>query len=423
MEITLLIKFGLSEDDAIDITKDVISSYISKNIINIPTTKLINIATKHYRTWFNANQELLSKKNIDAKILMLSQKLFINVNINSNVETTIKNAKFVVNINKMTNVNINLEKIYKNKFNNNNIIIYPHAYYSEGDGGVNVLYYLAKKLEESGKNVRMYPTFGMIPSPHFNKYYNNDFDITDCIVVYCEGTIGNPLCARYSVRWMLSELGQNVPHHYMNSWNQKELVYYFNTENKIESAPELQGTIYKILPLLIIPPIFKNMNNVRIKNSCCFSIRKGAHMRKKLIQAHPQNSFEITRRHNHNNLFEIFNNFESFVSYDPLTFLNIMAVLCGCISIVVPMPSMNKTEWLKTTAGYRYLSSKNIEFYYGIAYGQEEIEWAKSTIHLAKQQWDDIITYNNKFYESFIEDLNHLEDGTLQNTVENNYLK
>ena len=31
---------------------------------------------------------------------------------------------------------------------------------------------------------------------------------------------------------------------------------------------------------------------------------------------------------------------------------------------------MNKTEWLKTTAGYRYLSSKNIEFYYGIAYLQ-----------------------------------------------------
>ena len=423
MEVTLLIKFGLSEDDSIDITKDVVSSYISKNIINIPTTELIKIATKYYSSWFNANQELLSKKGIDAKILMLSQKLFINVNINSNVDTTIKNAKFVVNINRMTNVNINLEKIYKNKFNNNNIIIYPHAYYSEGDGGVNVLYYLAKKLEESGKNVRIYPTFGMIPSPHFNKYYNNDFDITDCIVIYCEGTIGNPLCARYSIRWMLSELGQNVPHHYMNSWNQKELVYYFNTENKIESATELQETIYKILPLIIIPPIFKNMNNVRIKNSCCFSIRKGAHMRKTLIQAHPQNSFEITRQHNHNNLFEIFNKFETFVSYDPMTFLIVMAVLCGCVSIVVPMPNMSKTEWLKTAAVYRYLSSKNIESYYGIAYGEEDIEWAKSTIHLAKQQWDDIITYNNKFYELFIEDLKHLEDGTLQNTVENNYLK
>jgi hypothetical protein len=100
-----------------------------------------------------------------------------------------------------------------------------------------------------------------------------------------------------------------------------------------------------------------------------------------------------------------------------------MAVLCGCISIVAPMPNMSKDEWLKTTAGYGYLSSRKINGYYGIAYGHEEIEWAKSTIHLAKQQWDDIISYNHKFYESFVEDLNHLEDGTLQNTIENNYLK
>lgn len=423
MEVIILIKYGLSEDDSIDITNQVLSSYVTKNIINIPANELEMFTTKYYTSWFNANIESLNKKNVDINRLIASQKLFININIINKLDTTIKNAKFVANINKMTNININLAKICKNKFNNNNIIIYPHAYYSQGDGGVNVLYYLAKNLEENGKNVRIYPTFGIIQNPHFNKYYNNDFDITDCVVVYCEGTIGNPLCARYSVRWMLSELGQNVPHHYMNSWNQKELVYYFNTENKIESAPELQGTIYKILPLLIIPPIFKNMNKTRIKNSWCFSIRKGAHMRKTIIQAHPQNSFEITRHHNHDNLFEIFNHFENFVSYDPLTFLNIMAVLCGCISIVVPMPNMSKTEWLKTTAGYRYLSSKNINFYYGIAYGQEDIEWAKSTIHLAKQQWDDIITYNNKYYKSFIEDLNHLEDETLQNTVENNYLK
>ena len=285
------------------------------------------------------------------------------------------------------------------------------------------MYYLAKKLEKTGKNVRIYPTFGIIESPHFNKYYNNDFDITDCIVVYCEGTIGNPLFARYSVRWMLSELGKNVPYHYMNTWNQKELVYYFNTENRIESSPELQGNVYKLLPLIIIPPIFKNINSGRVKNSCCFSIRKGNHMRKTITKMHAPNSFEITRHHNHSDLFEIFNKFETFVSYDPASFLMVMSVLCGCITIIVPMPNMNKDEWLKTTSVYSYLDIHKINGYYGIAYGKEEIEWAKSTIHLAKQQWDDIISYNHKFYESFVEDLSHLEDGTLQNTVENNYLK
>jgi hypothetical protein len=422
MEVTIIVKYGISEKDAIDVTKEIIPSYFTGNVINIPSTELLTFTPKFYTSWLNQNIEMIIEKSIDPNLLMASQKIFINVNI-TNSNNLVKYINFVANLNKETNVNINLAKICKNDFNKNNIIIYPHGPYQQGDGGINVLYYLAKKLEETGKNVRIYPTFGIIESPHFNKYYNNDFDITDCVVVYCEGTVGNPLCARYSVRWMLSELGKNVPHHYMNTWNQKELVYYFNTENRIESSPKLQGTVYKQLPLLIIPSIFKNTNSGRVKNSCCFSIRKGNHMRKTITIMHAPNSFEITRHHNHADLFDFFNKFEFFVSYDPITFLNIMAVLCGCISIVAPMPNMSKDEWLKTTAGYGYLSSRKINGYYGIAYGHEEIEWAKSTIHLAKQQWDDIISYNHKFYESFVEDLNHLEDGTLQNTIENNYLK
>jgi hypothetical protein len=422
MEITIIVKYGISEEDSIDVSKEVLASYLIGNIINIPSNELETFTSKFYTSWLNEKINLVIEKGIDPNILAISQKLFVNVNV-TNSNTTIKNIKFVANINQATNVNINLTKICKNDFNKNNIIIYPHGPYQQGDGGINVLYYLAKQLEETGKNVRIYPKFGIIDSPHFNKYYNNDFDITDCVVIYCEGTVGNPLCARYSVRWMLSELGKNVPYHFMNTWNQKELVYYFNTENRIESSPELQGTVYKLLPLLIIPPIFKNINSERVKNSCCFTIRKGNHMRKTITLIHPQNSFEITKQHSHADLFDLFNKFEIFVSYDPLTFLTVMAVLCGCITIVDPMPNMSKDEWLKTTAAYGYLLSNKISGYYGIAYGKEEIEWAKSTIHLAKQQWDDIIRYNHKFYESFVEDLNHLEDGTLQNTIENNYLK
>jgi len=44
MEVTLLIKYGLNEQYSIDITKDVISSYITKNIINIPSKKFFSFA-------------------------------------------------------------------------------------------------------------------------------------------------------------------------------------------------------------------------------------------------------------------------------------------------------------------------------------------------------------------------------------------
>lgn len=421
MDISIVIGYGTNETNAIDITEHIINNYLINNKIIISSNDLFEkINSKYFVDWLHKNINWLMESHVSDNVLLSFQKLFINIYYKYNMN---KKISFVANINANTNINIDLGKEYNNNYTKN-IIIYPHTIYDEGDGGINVMYYLAKKLDAIGKNVRIYPSRPIIQNPHYNKFYNNDFDIADCIVIYCEGTVGNPLCARNSVRWMLSKLGQNVPEQYVDTWNPKEPVYYFNTELKIESSPHLKGSIYKLLPLLIIPPIFQNISVERIKDSSCFTIRKGNHMRKKgFDMIHPSNSFEVKHQHRHTDLLKIFNTYETFISYDPITFLYIMAVLCGCISVVVPMPDMNKDEWLKTTAGYDYLSSHNIKSYYGVAYGFEELEWAKSTIHLAKQQWDDILAYNNTFFESFVEDLNHLEDGTLQNTIENNNFK
>ena len=92
-------------------------------------------------------------------------KSYPNYNIN-NKNNNIKNDS----INK-----IEYMSYYHNnhsKINNNNIIIYPHTEYRISDGGINVLYYLAKLLHESGKNVKIYPRFGCIPNPHFNNYFS-----------------------------------------------------------------------------------------------------------------------------------------------------------------------------------------------------------------------------------------------------------
>ena len=102
------------------------------------------------------------------------------------------------------------------------------------DGGTVVQYLLAKTLEEYGQNVKIYTTGIKINNSIFNKFYDNDFPIDDnCVVIYCEGTIGNPLNAKNVVRWMLSKLGQNVPFSNLDSWDKNELVYYFCSEEKI----------------------------------------------------------------------------------------------------------------------------------------------------------------------------------------------
>ena len=73
------------------------------------------------------------------------------------------------------------------------------------------------------------------------------------------------------------------------------------------------------------------------------------------------------------------------------------------------------------TAMAEYIQEKNIDSLYGIAYGMEDIEWAKSTLHLVKEQWKDILDYyKKKHVTQFLEDIEQIEFG-LKNTIENNF--
>ena len=80
------------------------------------------------------------------------------------------------------------------------------------------------------------------------------------------------------------------------------------------------------------------------------------------------------------------------------------------------------------TALNEYLEYKNLDYLYGIAYGIEDIGWAISTMHLMKDQWDDIIRYYKEHHISrFLRDMENMEQNldsetnSLENTVENNY--
>jgi len=302
-----------------------------------------------------------------------------------------------------------------------NILIYSHQnMFLEHDGGSVVMFNLAKLLEEYGENVRIY--IDIKKNNHiFNNFYNNDFLIDDnCIVIYCEGTLGNPLNAKYVVRWMLSKLGQNVPFDYLNTWSKNELVYYFNSESKFLENPEKISNIYKLLTCIYINPYIKQYNFNK-RSGFCFTIRKALQTHNnKCIAVHPKNAFKITRFHTQMDLVKIFNNYEWFLSYDSLSFLIIIAALCGCIPVVYKVPGLNKQQWINTTAASEYLKYKNLDNLYGIAYGREDMEYARNTIHLVKNQWDEIIEFcKEKTIKPFIEDINNFEN--MINTIENNF--
>jgi hypothetical protein len=318
-------------------------------------------------------------------------------------------------------INNNKPKIIKNDIHQKkNIIFYQHRNFNLNDGGITVQYYLAQLLDKYGIKVRIHQAnYEIVQNNLFNNYYNNDFDLNDCIIIYCEGIVGNPLNAPYVVRWMLSELGKNVPYDYVNTWGKNELVYYFNSELKIQNNIDKLKDIYKFLTIIYINPEIKQINN-NPRLEYCHTYRKSFY-HKNINIFHPKNSFEITRSHNQNNYIEIFNKYKYFVCYDPLTFLCIIAPLCGCISIIYPLDGLSKKEWLQTTGLNEYFKYKNDYNIYGIAYGnsQDEINYANNSLHLVKKQWDDIKSYQINYITKFITDINQFE--LMQNTIKNNY--
>ena len=307
---------------------------------------------------------------------------------------------------------------YKKK---KNILIYANDY-EEKTGGILVQYYLAKYIDLFATKIRI-KVMGekkYIKNPYYNNYYEDDLDLNNTITIYGETIKGNPLNSKNVVRWVLAELGIICNKDIYNTWGKDNLVYYFNSERKFEEYPDKIGNIYKCLSLLCINDKIKNYNVQRIPGSYCNTFRK-YNYHSFITFIHPIESFEIIRDHNQDDYIQFFNQYEYFISYDVLTFINIIAAICGCISIVYPIEGVSKYEWLKMTAVWSYLKANNLDNLYGIAYGIDDIEYARETIHLVKNQWDEIHDFSlKKSILPFLDDINNFEN--LENTIENNYL-
>ena len=299
-----------------------------------------------------------------------------------------------------------------------NILVYTIDNFSLICGGVIVQYELCRILDNLGINVRMSAPTKIINSV-FNKFYENDFDLNDTVVIYGETITNNPINAPHVVRWILAPLGLCSDINIYKTWGSKDLVYYFNSEQKMANNPDKFGQIYKLLNIIFLYPNIKNYNENN-RSGTCFTIRKGYSCHPNMSLIHPSNSFEITRQHSQSDCISIFNNHEYFICYDSITFLYVIAGLCGCISIVVPVNGLSKQDWINTTVLAEYFKESEEKVLYGIAYGMEDIEFAKNTINLVKEQWSKIIQFSkDKYILSFIDDINNWDSNI--NTIQNNF--
>jgi hypothetical protein len=75
-----------------------------------------------------------------------------------------------------------------------------------------------------------------------------------------------------------------------------------------------------------------------------------------------------------------------FLSFDPFTFMSIIASLCGCISVIKKIPGLEFNEWVNGDPFNKY----------GIAYGQEGVQHALNTQHLLLEHITNMYSKNEE---------------------------
>lgn len=264
-------------------------------------------------------------------------------------------------------------------------IIIAAPAYNESIGGVVVLHKLCHILNELGYNSSLTTTLKLngqneyfLLNSNYNTKITTEIDLEKDIIIYPEIQPGNPLGGKNIIRWILNDYHLPEKDNIVHTWDDRDLWLYYS-EEFYDNLKEKNILFIRETKL----DIFKNYNLKRDIESC-FTYRKNHHLKTSLPIHHPTDSIEIPHIISDEELVNIFNRSKRFYSYDTETYLNELASLCGCESIVIPNP-------LSKTSNNRL----------GVAYGLENLEYAKSTQNqlIEKLKQDEI---NNSIHAKII---------------------
>lgn len=278
-------------------------------------------------------------------------------------------------------------------------------------GGLTVLHKLCHLLNENGYDAYLAPSNGFgishadlnLPfelSPRYNtKLITEDIvkNIDETIVIYPETWFGNYLNAKNVVRWILAP---PMPDRVI-TWNQNDLWFWYS---KLYNSTALNyGGYFRDMDNTLYvgefySDIFKNNKVERDVNSWTLRKALGRISDKHFIHE-PDSvfiSYEDAGRFEW--LSDIFNKSKRFYSYDPYTFLNVQAAMCGAESVVVPIPNLSLNEFLKHGMFSKY-----------VAYGINDIPRAKETcielqadiLSIEKNTIDELHTFVEKCNKYF----------------------
>ena len=274
------------------------------------------------------------------------------------------------------------ENIEKKKIN---FVIWAPPYSVESGGGL-ALHKLADLITQNNEKCYIYsssknPLWSgeLITKKEFDNLNKNQ-----TVVIYPEVVYGNPLGSKYVVRWLLNSPGVVGGD---ENYNSQDLVYTYWPYFSVKS------TKIKIVGQLRALDFSQNSsftNNNLTRQGQCYVTRKGVEKK------HNQHNADALCLDNKTikELPKIFNEKETFISYDHASYISVLAALAGCISIVIPDGISSKGDWKKALPIFEY----------GIAYGFEDIEWAKQTQHQIQNHLENLEKESEMLVSNFIND-------------------
>jgi hypothetical protein len=261
--------------------------------------------------------------------------------------------------------------------------------YNEKVGGIIFLHHLCHLINKNGgdaylfplntRPVKIYGAFKALIKKYLlslfrvsRKYKKNESFTTPLakklpvslekwIVVYPEIVSGNPLKAKNVVRWLLHKPGFQT-----GEVNYSSGELYFKVHSGFGDFC-LPGSLTSehLLSLRYFP--LNQYNEVGIsfdRAGSAYLIKKG------IKRTDLPNNFDgpVIDNLTHQEISGIFKKTKVFVSFDLYSAYSKLAVLCGCDSVVIPMEGISEESWFP-----------NPEDRFGIAYGFDNLNWARAT--------------------------------------------
>jgi hypothetical protein len=376
-------------------SSEILSHTYMRSIKNI--NELLDYQTKNNKKIIINNKELFYKYYSDFDLDYYKNKYLNNKNI-----STIEIISYYHNIGK------NLRHTKNNKLK---IVIYTPIF-DITCGGVVVMHNLVKLINEL-HNPNIYAKLFIINGIRYKNIFCNDFatieDIDDnTLVIYPEIVSGNPLNAKNVLRWILLDLGIDMPLNHYENWGNKDLIYFWETK-------DTTNNYFKQLSCPWLNNIFYNKGlKFEERYKTCYLIKKGLLIHKNINYYHNKNtSLCLDNIKSLKEKSDIFNECKYFYCYDPNSMYVIYALLCGCIPVIYPLEGVSKTEYMKN----RICNCNNELIDIGFAYGNSENEINNS---IQKNKNSGLLI--NKIFDFYKNNVSIFCDEIYNNVFNNNEL-